>query len=223
MKLPAGSERVARSLLQDGPATAAQLAERLGITGTAARKHLDVLLAQDFVAASEQPPFGPRPLRGRGRPARIFALTAKGRGAMEQAYEHLADRALAYLQQRGELEVFAEHYAASLGDRLGDLSDVEPVRRPAALAAALSREGYAAEVVHTGPGSAVQICQHHCPVADVASKYPHLCEAETSLLSNVLGTHVMRLATIAHGDGVCTTHIPDVSAIAHTRLGRTSA
>lgn len=223
MKLPAGSERVARSLLQDGPATAAQIADRLGITGTAARKHLDVLLTQDFIAASDQPPFGPRPLRGRGRPARIFALTAKGRGAMEQAYEHLADSALAYLRERGDLADFAERYAASLGERLGDLSDIEPVHRPAALAAALSREGYAAEVVETGPGSAVQICQHHCPVAEVAGKYPHLCEAETALLSTMLGTHVMRLATIAHGDGVCTTHIPDLYATTYTRLGRTSA
>jgi hypothetical protein len=24
----------------------------------------------------------------------------------------------------------------------------------------------------------------------------------------LLGTHVQRLATIAHGDGICTTHIP---------------
>jgi predicted ArsR family transcriptional regulator len=26
----------------------------------------------------------------------------------------------------------------------------------------------------------------------------------------LLGTHVQRLATIAHGDGVCTTYIPQV-------------
>jgi len=33
-------------------------------------------------------------------------------------------------------------------------------------------------------------------------------EAETEALSRLLGTHVQRLATIAHGDGVCTTFIP---------------
>ncbi|HVU74873.1 MAG TPA: transcriptional regulator, partial [Mycobacteriales bacterium] len=26
---------------------------------------------------------------------------------------------------------------------------------------------------------------------------------------DVLGTYVQRLATIAHGDGVCTTHVPN--------------
>jgi predicted ArsR family transcriptional regulator len=53
-----------------------------------------------------------------------------------------------------------------------------------------------------------QLCQHHCPVAHVAAEFPQLCEAETEAIASVLGTHVQRLATIAHGDGVCTTCIP---------------
>ena len=32
------------------------------------------------------------------------------------------------------------------------------------------------------------------------------------MISRLVGTHVQRLATIAHGDGVCTTHIPDPPA-----------
>jgi predicted ArsR family transcriptional regulator len=35
-----------------------------------------------------------------------------------------------------------------------------------------------------------------------------LCDEETRAFSEILGTHVQRLATIAHGDGVCTTFIP---------------
>jgi hypothetical protein len=42
----------------------------------------------------------------------------------------------------------------------------------------------------------------------VAEKFPELCEAETEVFARLLGTHVQRLATIAHGDGVCTTCIP---------------
>jgi predicted ArsR family transcriptional regulator len=52
------------------------------------------------------------------------------------------------------------------------------------------------------------VCQHHCPVAHVAAEFPELCEAETRAFERVLGTYVQRLATIAHGDGVCTTHVP---------------
>jgi predicted ArsR family transcriptional regulator len=57
-------------------------------------------------------------------------------------------------------------------------------------------------------GNGEEICQHHCPIAHVASEFPQLCEAETVAFSEILGTHVQRLATIAHGDGVCTTFIP---------------
>jgi hypothetical protein len=28
------------------------------------------------------------------------------------------------------------------------------------------------------------------------------------VIGRLVGTHVQRLATIAHGDGICTTHIP---------------
>ena len=72
----------------------------------------------------------------------------------------------------------------------------------------------------------MQICQHHCPVAHVAAEFPELCEAETRAFERVLGTYVQRLATIAHGDGVCTTHVPDPPSTsaprtAPSRSGRT--
>jgi len=54
----------------------------------------------------------------------------------------------------------------------------------------------------------IQLCQHHCPVQHVAAEFPQLCDAETAALGRLLDVHVQRLATIAHGDGVCTTYIP---------------
>jgi predicted ArsR family transcriptional regulator len=83
----------------------------------------------------------------------------------------------------------------------------DPLARSEALADALTAEGYAASASTIASGG--QLCQHHCPVAHVAAEFPQLCEAETAVISRLIGTHVQRLATIAHGDGVCTTHIPD--------------
>jgi predicted ArsR family transcriptional regulator len=71
-------------------------------------------------------------------------------------------------------------------------------------------EGYAATVRDLPVGE--QLCQQHCPVAHVAHEFPQLCEAETEAISLVLGRHVQRLATIAHGDGVCTTCIPSTKS-----------
>ena len=79
----------------------------------------------------------------------------------------------------------------------------------AALAAALTEDGYVASTLPSALGE--QICQHHCPVAHVAAQFPQLCEVETRAFSRLLGVHVQRLATIAHGDGVCTTHVPRAS------------
>ncbi len=79
-----------------------------------------------------------------------------------------------------------------------------------ALAEALNADGYAASVRPAPAIAAVhgeQICQHHCPVAHVAAEFPQLCEAETEAFGRLLGTPVQRLATIAHGDGICTTHV----------------
>jgi predicted ArsR family transcriptional regulator len=77
-------------------------------------------------------------------------------------------------------------------------------------------------VASTQPSAAgEQLCQHHCPVAHVAERYPQLCEVETAMFSRLLGVHVQRLATIAHGDGVCTTHIPRKAHPTQTELTQT--
>ena len=85
-----------------------------------------------------------------------------------------------------------------------------------ALADFLTEEGYAASIHQLPIG--VELSQHHCPIAHVAAEFPQMCETETEIFSEILGTHVQRLATIAHGDGVCTTVIPkQVVAIPESR------
>ncbi|WP_425472967.1 helix-turn-helix transcriptional regulator [Vallicoccus soli] len=204
--------RVARAVLEDGPSTAAALAERLDLTTAAVRRHLDALVADGTLEARE--PREDRRPRGRGRPARVFAVTRGGRSAFGQEYDDLAASALEFLAGVGgdaALEAFARQRVSGLRERLVPAlhgHDGEAAgERAAAVADALSAQGYAASARTTGTG-AVQLCQHHCPVAAVAERFPQLCEAETEMLSGLLGTHVQRLATIAHGDGVCTTHVP---------------
>jgi len=202
-------DRVVRLLLEDGVATAASLATRLSLRPAAIRRHLDALVAAGQVASRERPVRGER---GRGRPARHFVLTDAGRDAFPHTYDDLATAALRHLAAEGgadAIERFAAERVAALEDRcreaLAGVGD-DPAARAEALAGALSREGYAASASVLAGGG--QLCQHHCPVAHVAAEFPELCQAETRAISRLLGTHVQRLATIAHGDGVCTTHIP---------------
>jgi predicted ArsR family transcriptional regulator len=200
-------ERVARSILEHGPSTAAELAERLDLTPAAVRRHLDHLVDEGAVEAREPRVYGHR---GRGRPAKVFVVTDAGRDAFDQAYDDLAVNALRFLADTAGPDAvadFARRRFTELEDRYRPLlADVAEDDRPRVLAEALTREGYAASV-ESGPAGQ-QMCQHHCPVAHVAAEFPQLCEAETEAFARLLGSHVQRLATIAHGDGVCTTYVP---------------
>ena len=202
-------DEVARLLLEQGPATAAALGERLGISPTAVRRHLDALAADGLATDREQRPLGGAQ-RGRGRPAREFLLTESGRAGFPHAYDDLAAAAIRFVAEtggEGAVAEFAERRVGVVERRHGDsIRAATPARRVEALAAALTTEGYAASAHRVGAGG--QLCQHHCPVAHVAAEFPQLCEAETKAFERLLGTHVQRLATIARGDAVCTTHIP---------------
>ncbi len=210
--------RVARSILDHGPSTAADLAQRLGLTQAAVRRHLDALVAEDIVEAREKRVYG---ARTRGRPAKVFVLTDCGRDAFDQAYDQLAADALRWIAraagggETGEAAVsaFAKARVAAQAERYrADIEAAAPEDRTKALAKALSQDGYAATTRSAPASAGEQLCQHHCPVAHIAEQFPQLCEAEAEVFSSLLGTHVQRLATIAHGDGVCTTFVPQ----AHT-------
>jgi len=213
-------ERVCREVLARGPVTASELADVLGITPPAVRRHLDLLVADGLATTWDGD--GPAARRrGRGRPARRFVLTDAGHAAMATAYDDLAAAALQFLAEvAGEDAVrrFATARAGSLTARYGpavDAAGADPQERAGALAGALSTDGYAATTRPSPAGSAssstdagVQLCQGHCPVQHVAERFPQLCEAETAAFSELLGVHVQRLATLAGGAHVCTTHVP---------------
>jgi predicted ArsR family transcriptional regulator len=203
--------RVARLILANGPSTAADLAVRLRLTPAGVRRHLDALLAEGLIEAREQRVYGHR---GRGRPAKVFALTGAGRAVFHHTYDDMAIDALRFIAESGgdaAVDAFARRRFAGLAERYrAVLADATAADRPRVLAEALTADGYAASTRATpaGPIEGAQVCQHHCPVQHVAEEFPQLCEAETQVFAELLGTHVQRLATIAHGDGVCTTFIP---------------
>ena len=223
-------DRVARTLLIERNVTASAISHELGLTPAAVRRHLDALVTTGLAAPIDTAPTGQR-----GRPARSYRLTEAGRERFPQAYQALAGEAMQFLVDRVGVEAvteFARARAGAIADRLADVAAADAIAGSSTtvtpnatvtpnradpdqadqnhlvdlLARALDVDGYATSVRPVGTGA--QLCQHHCPVAHVAAAFPQLCEAETELFSQVLGRHVQRLATIANGDGVCTTHIP---------------
>ncbi len=204
-------DAIARSILENGPSTASTLSERLALTPAGIRRHLDLLVA-DGILEARDPRVGST--RGRGRPSKVFLMTDEGRSQFEHSYDDLAVAALKFMAAHSGdhlVNAFAESRAEDI-ERKATTYLAKRAKKVDALASFLTEQGYAASVEKRGTGE--EICQHHCPIAHVAAQYPQLCEAETQAFSRLLGTHVQRLATIAHGDGVCTTYIPQLTTTA---------
>jgi predicted ArsR family transcriptional regulator len=209
-------DRVRQTISEHGPLTAGAVASHLGLTPAAVRRHLDVLAEQGAIEEREPATSGSAG-RGRGRPARAYVLSAAGHTGMNSDYDDVATSALRFLADHvGPAAVgeFARERSAELEQRYSsqlDAAGEDIAARADALAVALIADGFAASTRPVGQGTplaGVQLCQGHCPVQHVAAQFPQFCDAETDAFSRLLGVHVQRLATLAHGEHVCTTFIP---------------
>lgn len=216
--------RVLDLIVEKGPVSAAQLAKVLCLTPAAVRRHLTVLQEREEIEVHDPAVTGKR---GRGRPARHYVATAHARSTFAEGYSDIANRALSYLAQvAGDKAV--DSFAASRGRDLErryravvEAAGKEPADRARALADALTMDGYAATIRDVGDGTfALQLCQGHCPVREVAGQFTELCDAETAAFSRLIGVPVQRLATLAGGDHVCTTHVPIAMPRLRTRAVR---
>ncbi len=210
-------DRVTQLLMELGPCTAAELGTRLGLSPAAVRRHLDAMLTRGTIT-ERHARLPVKAQRGRGRPAKRYELTEVGHAAGPSEYDELAASALDFLAETGGevmVEEFARRRALELAERVSKRLDGREEADADEVASALTAEGYAATVHPVATGT--QLCQHHCPVQAVAARFPQLCEAETAALSELLDTHVQRLATIAHGDGVCTTYVPRSTRTDHSQ------
>jgi predicted ArsR family transcriptional regulator len=203
-------DRIVHLVVEEGPVSVLELARDLHLTTAGVRRHIAALEEAGQVVVHTSPAAG---APGRGRPARRYVATVRAQSALDCTYAELAGKALAYLAEVAGHEAserFAERRADELAESLApQVNPGEGLReRTSLLAEALSGQGYAASVRAVPGGQAIQLCQGHCPVRDVAASNPALCEAETRMFSRVLGVHVQRLSTLAAGGHVCTTHIP---------------
>jgi AcrR family transcriptional regulator len=117
-------------------------------------------------------------------------------------YKHFGDKTelfMAVLSER--LPPFIE-LIKRLPDQAGQ---GEVAARLVELADALTEHGFMAEV-ESGPDG-LRLCQHNCTVEHIAAEYPGVCVSEAELFERLLGTTVVREATIVDGAVRCVTHV----------------
>ncbi|MGK2348630.1 helix-turn-helix transcriptional regulator [Actinomyces sp. W5033] len=214
-------------IVEKGPVSAAQLAKVLSLTPAAVRRHITALEEAGDIQVRLPAALGKR---GRGRPARYYVATPGAHASFAEGYSDIANRALSYLEQVAGSKA-VDSFAAVRGRDLErrympvvEAAGKDPSDRAKALADALTLDGYAASIRDVGDGSfAVQLCQGHCPVREVAGHFTVLCDAETQAFARLLGVPVQRLATLAAGAHVCTTHVPIAMPALRKRAARAAA
>lgn len=192
--------RLVTYLRRHREAGAAELAEHLGISEAATRRHLGVLELDGLITS--------RTVRqDRGRPAARYHLTEAATALFPHHYDQLASEALAFLtdqQGRNGMHAFLRWRLERQVDELKQAVTAPDLPgRLRQLAAALSAAGFEASVDPDGTG--FRLTQDHCAIEGIAREHPEVCAYEAATFSEVLGDDVelARRATLAGGARAC--------------------
>lgn len=197
-----GEQRAAivEELRRAGELSVAGIAELLGVSEVAARRHVTVLEEEGLVASH-------RVNQGRGRPAARYRLTEDAGRLFPQRYDALAGEMLEFLadtQGREGLRAYLRWRLEREVEQLGEQVTAESLHeRLEQLAEALSEAGYEASVAPDGEG--FTLTQGNCAILDIARDHPELCAYEAATFSRVLGSDVRlsRRQTLAGGGDSC--------------------
>ena len=194
---------IVQYLKQHGSAPAQEIADTLGITAVAVRKHLDALQVEGKVAIRRLP-------LPRGRPKLVYELTDAADSLFPKTYERLAvdllddlvlldgEEKLDRLFRARNQKLFGQYM-----DRLGEKAFAERIEE---LTKLRDEEGYMP--VLRQHGDSFVLTEHHCPIYAVAQRFPEACECETELFKQVLDTDVERETRLVDGQPACIYRIP---------------
>ncbi len=192
-------------VLRPGALSVGELAEHLGVSEPAVRRHL-VALERDGLVSSEIVR-----REGRGRPGARYALSERARRLYPERSAEFANELLDELERehgRGAVLAFLRRRQGRQAERYAsELEGVEGLaERAARLAELLSEDGFvAASTPVSAPDGAtvLQLSQGHCAITHVAAAHPEICAYEAALFRDLLGGKLSRRQTIAGGAGTC--------------------
>ena len=193
-------------LKTNGAMSAAQLAERLGMTEMGVRRHLYLLVEQQSVNIELV-------RQSVGRPLQLFRLSSEGDERFPKYYHQLALDMLGEIEtwddsgedvvQRlfeGRQRTLRQRYEPrmahlSLDQRVNELRSIQ------------DSNGYMVETEKLDDGSWL-LYEYNCPIAQVADRYEEPCRCELALFRELLGTdRVERTECLAKQGMRCTYHI----------------
>ena len=207
LRLAAGGQKGTRAAilieLKRAPAvagrlTAADLAERLGVSLNAVRHHLRELESEQLVEYD-------RERRGVGAPAFAYRLTERGEALFPRRYEGTLLQLLEQVERRDGREAVVsmlESQFDTIAERLEPaLAGASPQNRLELVTRTMANEGFMTEWRETP--DTTDVVSHNCALLAVAERFPELCEAERRFLTRALDASVDRVSHILNGCGAC--------------------
>ena len=194
-------DQVLRIVRGHKEATVSQIAESLGLTHQAVRRHIDGLRADGLIDAKLS-------RHGVGRPSLVFTATERGEETAGHTYLQLLSRLFRHIDKEPEgerkqmleemfsgiaQEVAAEHIAEVRGQTLDE--------RVAQVTRALGSEGIADG--WSKEGDVFHIHNSECPYLKLAALSDAPCRSDRQSIELLVGAAVEQTSRIVDGAPVC--------------------
>ena len=191
--------QIIKLLQRNGPMGIKDLRQALGVSDTAIRQQLRALIADGLVVAQKAP------VKGRGRPGRVYALTENTRHLFACECEDLALALYNELLLEQGPEV-VRRLLERVGQRLAEqykyqMRGLELQERVLTLSKLLDDRGIMSDVSHRE--DALVLHEYNCPYHELAAAHTEICKMEQKMLSDVLGADVELTHSIVDGHHRC--------------------
>jgi predicted ArsR family transcriptional regulator len=175
--------------LLSSPATSQELARRIKLNKTAARRHLEELVRLSMLAFRFE-------RRGRGRPRKVYFPTPLGRELLFDAYYVVLEQLAGILAEGEAVKLFSLLGRRIASAALSGRDDKEALN-------ALGELGFLSRLEEQG--GLKRVITLNCPLLRVAQAHPSLfCEAlHESMLEALLGAKATLKQTLAFGAPHC--------------------
>jgi DeoR family transcriptional regulator, suf operon transcriptional repressor len=212
--------KVLEALKKSDGLTADQLADLVGVTSMAVRKHLAALERDGYVEATIS-------RRSVGRPAHVYRLSPRAEGVFPKHYDAVISELLEDLVEIDGVEK-VETLLARRGERTKRVLRryIDPKapleERVAGLARAMDEIGYLASW-ETVDEQRFLIKLYNCAIDLVAEQFPAVCRHEANMFRAVLNADVERSCHMLTGDHMCSYVVSERDPSAAPRIPLTAA
>lgn len=197
--MPLTRRRILMLLKEKGELTADELADLLGISAVAVRRHLTKLESDQLVSYQEVQ-------RGMGRPSFVYRLGEAAGSFFPRRYEELAVNVLETIQELYGREAIdaifqmrtnhlIDSYRRKINGKTLDIRLDQLTRLRAA-------DGYMSTWEASIDNTFI-LREANCPIFHVAEGCNVACDHDLVMLSDLLEADVVRTSHLANGDGAC--------------------